>query len=251
MKTRKELAKATATRYQKANRSRKSAILDEFCASTQYRRDYAATLLCSMSDRRLPAKRSEFLKASRKRTGRPPVYDQDIIRILGMIWRLFDHICSKRLVPLIRSSILMLQKHELLRISPDQALLLSSISPSTVDHVLKLSRKADMLHGHCYTRPNGGLKESIPVRTFGEWQFCPPGHCQLDTVGHDGGVMAKECSFTLCLTDVYSGWTERYAMQNRAFKWVRMGLDVMKAAVPFPLLHLHPDNGRVHTLWIA
>jgi len=32
-------------------------------------------------------------------------------------------------------------------------------------------------------------------------------------------------------------------MQNRAFKWVRMGLGVMRAAMPFPLCHLHPDNG--------
>jgi len=55
--------------------------------------------------------------------------------------------------------------------------------------------------------------------------------------------MSTDCSFTLCLTDIYSGWTERYAMQNRAFKWVHMGLEIMRASIPFLLRHLHPDNG--------
>jgi hypothetical protein len=87
------------------------------------------------------------------------------------------------------------------------------------------------------------LKESIPVRTFGDWQDVPPGHCQIDTVGHDGGLLAADCAFSLCLTDICLGWTERYAMQNRAFKWVRQGLDVIQASMPFPIAELHPDNG--------
>jgi len=45
MKTRQELVKATTKRYQKAGRKKKAAILDEFCESTPYNRDYAATLL--------------------------------------------------------------------------------------------------------------------------------------------------------------------------------------------------------------
>jgi hypothetical protein len=55
--------------------------------------------------------------------------------------------------------------------------------------------------------------------------------------------MSGDCSFTLCLTDVCTGWTERYAMQNRAFKWVHMGLDAFRSVIPFPGLHLHPDGG--------
>jgi len=244
MKTRQELAKASTKRYQKADRKKKAGILDEFCENTQYNRDYAATLLRVGGKPGQPkAKRSKAKVALCRRIGRPAVYDQDIIRILVMLWRMFDQLCAKRLVPLIRSSIASLQGHELLRIKPGQAHLLTTMSASTADRLLKKSRAANKLHGHSYTRPNGGLKESIPVRTFGEWQECPPGDCQVDTVGHDGGMLSTECSFTLCLTDVYSGWTERFAMQNRAFKWVRMGLDVIRASMPFTLRHLHPDNG--------
>ena len=244
MKTRQELTKATVKRYQKANRQKKVAMLDEFCETTQYNRDYAATLLRSAG--RAKRQKSRKSKASTipcRRTGRPPVYDQNTIRILVLLWRMFDQLCAKRLVPLIRNSMASLKSHELLRITPEQAGLLTTMSASTADRLLKKSRAANKLHGLSYTRPNRGLKESIPVRTFGEWQDCPPGDCQIDTVGHDGGVMSTDCSFTLCLTDVYSGWTERYAMQNRAFKWVHMGLEAMRASIPFDVRHLHPDNG--------
>ena len=244
MKTRQELVKATAKRYQKAARKKKAIILDELCETTRYNRDYAATLLRVRGRPRQPkARRSKARDAPCKRTGRPALYDQDIIRILVLLWHMFDQLCAKRLVPLIRNSMASLQGHELLRITPGQAHLLTTMSASTADRLLKKSRAANKLHGRCYTRPNGGLKESIPVRTFGEWQDCPPGDCQVDTVGHDGGMLSTDCSFTLCLTDVYSGWTERFAMQNRAFKWVNMGLDVMQASIPFTLRHLHPDNG--------
>jgi len=244
MKTRQELVKATTKRYQKASRQKKTAILDEFCETTHYNRDYAATLLHVGGRPSQPkAKGAKTRAAQCIRTGRPRVYDQDTIRILVLLWRMFDQLCAKRLVPLISNSMASLQAHELLRITPGQAHLLTTMSASTADRLLKKSRAANKLHGHCYTRPNGGLKESIPVRTFGEWQDCPPGDCQVDTVGHDGGMLSTECSFTLCLTDVYSGWTERFAMQNRAFKWVRMGFDTMKASLPFTLRHLHPDNG--------
>jgi len=244
MKTRQELIKATAKRYQKANRQKKAAMLDEFCETTQYNRDYAATMLRLRGRTERPkAKKLQAGAVPCRRTGRPPVYDQDTIRILVLLWRMFDQLCAKRLVPLVRNSIASLQSHELLRITPEQVHLLTTMSASTADRLLKKTRAVSKLHGYCYTRPNGGLKESIPVRTFGEWQDCLPGDCQIDTVGHDGGMMSTDCSFTLCLTDIYSGWTERYAMQNRAFKWVHMGLEIMRASIPFLLRHLHPDNG--------
>jgi hypothetical protein len=99
------------------------------------------------------------------------------------------------------------------------------------------------LRGNSYTRPSNALKASIPVRTFGDWQNVAPGHFQIDTVGHDGGMIDANCAFTLCVTDVCLGWTERYAMINRAFKWVKQGLSLMKNAIPFEILHLHPDGG--------
>jgi hypothetical protein len=171
------------------------------------------------------------------------VYGKDVLRILKVLWKRFDFLCGKRLVPLIRASLAFLRDDRFLHASPGQIKGLASISPATADRMLASERKKYSLRGHTYTRSGESLKDLVPVRTFDEWKNCPPGHAQIDTVGHDGGRLSGECSFTLCLTDVCTGWTERYAMQNRAFKWVHQGIDAARAALPFPLVHLHPDGG--------
>jgi hypothetical protein len=241
MRTRKELTRTVAKRYIKASRTEKQALLDEFCKNTQYNRDYAASLLRAKA--RAGTDNQQKSTERGKKSGRPSRYDAETVRILVKLWKMFDRLCGKRLVVFIRSGLPTIRSVPFLHITAEQEALLSSISGATIDRLLKPTRKKDKLRGHCYTRPSQGLKESIPVRTFGEWDASPPGHCQIDTVGHDGGFLSQECSFSLCLTEISSGWTERYAMQNRAFKWVHQGLAAMKTSVPFPLLHLHPDNG--------
>ena len=241
LRTRKELTKTVATRYVKENRKGKNLTLDEFCKSTGYNRDYAAFVLRAKAHVGSSQKGNNRKHAHR--SGRPSRYTAQTAHILTKLWHMFDRLCAKRLTVFIKTALPRLRNAPFLGITADQEALLSTISAATVDRLLKPARKKDPLYGHCYTRPSGGLKESIPVRTFGEWVSCPPGHCQIDTVGHDGGVLSEQCSFTLCLTDITSGWTERFAMQNRAFKWVHAGLETMKASLPFPLLHLHPDNG--------
>jgi hypothetical protein len=241
MKTRKELTKTIARRYQKAGWHAKSTILTEFCLSTGFNRDYAATLLRSTGKTTVSAPRKK--RKGTKRSGRPPRYGEDIKRIINLLWKQFDKLCSKRFVVLLRTILPRLCKDKFLAITPAQAEKLNRISAATANRLLAESRKEDKLHGHCYTRATDSLKDSIPVRTFGEWQGVPPGHFQIDTVGHDGGMLSTDCAFSLCLTDVCLGWTERYAMQNRAFKWVSQGLTVIQKSVPYSIAHLHPDNG--------
>lgn len=241
MRTRKEVTKAVASRYRRETRKGKQVLLDEFCKTTGYNRDYAASVL------RAKATEGSGKKVTAKhplhRAGRPPQYTDQTLRILIKLWNLFDRLCAKRLSVLIKTALPSLRADSFLGITPDQEQLLLTISPATIDRMIMPIRSQLQIRGHSYTRPSGGLKESIPVRTFGDWASCPPGHCQIDTVGHDGGILSEQCAFTLCLTDIASGWTERFAMQNRAFKWVHAGLERIKTSLPFPLLHLHPDNG--------
>ena len=246
LKTRRELARAFVNRYRASNRKDKSSLLNEFCAATGYNRDYAAALLRTWGNKRRvePGGGSPARHATPKQKGgRPAVYGKDVLRILKVLWKRFDFLCGKRLVPLIRASLAFLRDDRFLHASPAQIKGLASISPATVDRMLASERKKYNLRGHTYTRSRESLKDLVPVRTFDEWKDCPPGHAQIDTVGHDGGFLSGECSFTLCMTDVCTGWTERFAMQNRAFKWVHLGLDAFRAAMPFPLVHLHPDGG--------
>ena len=246
VKARRELTKASVNRYRSAKRKDKSSLLNEFCAASGYNRDYAADLLRTWGNKRKvePGGGSPAGKATQKaKGGRPVIYGKDVLRILKVLWKRFDFLCGKRLVPLIRASLAFLRDDRFLHASPGQIRGLASISPATADRMLAAERKKYDLRGHTYTRSGESLKDLVPVRTFDEWKGCPPGHAQIDTVGHDGGFLSGDCSFTLCMTDVCTGWTERYAMQNRAFKWVHLGLDAFRAAMPFPLVHLHPDGG--------
>jgi hypothetical protein len=248
LSSRRELTTSIARRYRRSSKQAKAKILDEFCAGTGYNRDYAAELLRRTGTAR--QKRHEEKASTRKkyrkirsRGGRPPKYGTEDFRVLNILWKRFDFLCGKRLVPLLRAVLPQLTGDPFLGITEKLIAHLSTMSPATVDRLLVAERKRYKLSGNSYTRSGESLKDLVPVRTFDEWNGCPPGHAQIDTVGHDGGRMSGDCSFTLCLTDVCTGWTERYAMQNRAFKWVHMGLDAFRDAIPFPILHLHPDGG--------
>jgi hypothetical protein len=248
LRSRRELTRNTAERYRSSSKGDKGKILTEFCAGTGYNRTYAGGLLKGYGKHKAVRKRNTACPSKngggeRPKGGRPATYGAEDVRVLKILWKRFDFLCGKRLVPLLRAILPRLDGEPFLRLSEEIRRKLSTISAATVDRLLGAERKRYRLTGTSYTRSGESLKNLIPVRTFDEWNGCPPGHAQIDTVGHDGGGLSGECSFTLCLTDVCTGWTERYAMQNRAFKWVHQGLDVFRETIPFPILHLHPDSG--------
>ncbi len=62
-------------------------------------------------------------------------------------------------------------------------------------------------------------------------------------MAHDGGLAAGEYLYTLDMTDVYSGWTEVQAVQNKAQVWVFAALKELRAKLPFALQGIDSDNG--------
>lgn len=248
MRTRQELTMAAARRYRKANRRQKSLMLDDFVADTGYNRAYAAMVLRDCGRRLLYALDESMVEAvasvkTRRGGGRPRVYTEDVRQAVEQLWELFGYLCGKRLVPVIRSSLAFLDEEEFLQVSGPVTEALGRVSAATVDRMLRARRAAMRLKGNSYTRGTAALSEQIPIRTFGEWKNVTPGHVQIDLVGHDGGVPSGQCCFTLTVTDVCLGWTERRAVFNRAAVWVTAALEDIRAAIPFPLIELHPDNG--------
>ena len=244
MKSRKELTATVARRYRGSTRSQKSQMLDEFCLSTGFTRSYAATLLRGHAMRgNRPHAHNGVRKGKRAAGGRPAIYDKRVERAVRVLWRKFGYLCGKRLAPLIRASIEVIANDAFLSLSEQTCAALRQINPATIDRMLKPERARMSLRGTGYTKARGGLWDMIPVRTFGEWQQVDPGHVQTATVGHDGGFGSADCAFSLCLTDVCLGWTERRALKNRAARWVIEALDQIIENMPFTLLHLHPDNG--------
>jgi hypothetical protein len=249
MNARRELTQQVAGRYRGATRKEKSQILTEFAHATGYNRSYAATLLRGYGKKIHVQKGKKTLryqtsKKKRKGGGRPVVYTQPVRDVIQWLWIIFGHKCGKLLVPIIRNNIDRLRTEKpVSELHEDECNALKKMSPSTVDRILKGKRKELKIKGTSYTRPNTALLSQIPIRTFGDWKNVPPGHFQLDCVGHDGGMVSGQCCFTLTAVDVFSGWCERQPLLNRAHRWVIEAIDLMRSNCPIPFVEIHPDNG--------
>ena len=118
MKEKQSVAKEIAERYRKAGRKDKSKILDEFCETTGYARKYATTVLNLWGKRSWMWIDGKLVKVvgirKQKKDGRkkkPRKYDEVVVEALKRIWHLFDYMCGKRLVVMIRSNLVILEYH--------------------------------------------------------------------------------------------------------------------------------------------
>ena len=227
-------------RYRRATKKQKGEILTEFCVTTGYSHHYGAWVLKHWGTI-VTAKLSGSLitfkvgsRIARPRTGRPKLYDEAFTRTLAELWSLFDYLCGKRLVPLIRELIDLLCSSGGFSCSPEIQQQLCSVSPATVDRLLSGERKKCIGHGDSLTRTGNLLKHQIPLRTFSEWDDAAPGFVEADLVAHNGGSSYGDFLCTLNLTDVSSGWTESIAVLNKAQKHVFSGLQALRKALPFP-----------------
>lgn len=66
----------------------------------------------------------------------------------------------------------------------------------------------------------------------------------MDLVDHSGGVERGIFAQTLDITDVFTGWTETIAVENKSRYHVFMGIDTLRKRFPFPVLGIDSDNGR-------
>lgn len=177
------------------------------------------------------------------RKPRPPLYGEEVMVPLRLIWAVLDYPCGKRLSPALADMVESLERHGELDVDAALRASLLSISPATIDRRLAPDRKRLQIKGRTGTKPGSLLKGAIPVRTFADWDDAKPGFAQVDLVGHDGGDLRGFYAQTLTLTDVATGWTEARALPNKARRWVIEAIDDIRRVMPFPLLGLDSDNG--------
>lgn len=234
MAERQAISKEMARRYAKASKKQRGVMLDELCALTGYNRSYAARLLRA---RARPGPR----RAGRR--GRKALYGRELLKPLRKVWATLGGLCGKRLAAAMADTIEALERHGELQISAEQRRLLCAASPATLDRLLASERRRLRLKGRALTKPGTLLKNQIPIRTFTEWDHAKPGFVEIDLVGHEGGDPRGEFAYSLCVTDIASGWTEARIVRNRARKWTYEALLDVRAALPFPLLGIDSDNG--------
>lgn len=246
MREKKSLTGELIRRYQKSKRVEKTRILDEFVSTTGYNRSYARRVLRAAQSRDLRRKKKIHRKGVRQ-------YDDEVLSYLRRYWIIANFICGKRFHPLLPEYIRTLERDGILVPSLAVKTKLLTISPATIDRVLKPSRVKLKLKGKTTTKPGTLLKHQIPVRTFADWNENRPGFFETDLVAFCGDTLCGTFCWGLNLTDVFTGWVHLGVVWGKSATAVQAEIDAIRSRMFFKLLGLDSDNGsefiNVILLW--
>ncbi|BCW93429.1 MAG: hypothetical protein KatS3mg007_1323 [Thermoanaerobaculum sp.] len=245
MAERRVLVKAFAGRYQKATKKARGVILDEFVLATGYNRRYAAWLLRSHG-KKVPLGRRWVVvgDASKKvKRCRPRRYGAEVVKSLIKLWVMLDYPCGRGLVAALPEVLEALERHGELAVGAELKGKLLTISPATVDRLLREEKKRYALKSRAKTKPDNLFRYPLPVQTWAVAERGQPGHLQMDLVGRDAGQARGDFLWTLTLTDPATGWTELGTTRNKSRFHVLAAFETACARLPFAVVAVHSDNG--------
>lgn len=219
-------------KYQKAEKSEKSKILDEIVSDSDMNRKSAIRLL-NQKDK----PQSDPKKAGRKRKYDHPLLIDYVKKISSMT----NHICSKRLKPALIKFMPFYEKRY--GVFPEQVReLIRQISARTIDRIFSEHMPQRIKKGLCTTKPGSLIRKKIPIKT-NQWDEKRAGYFEVDTVAHCGGSTMGMYVNTLNFVDIATSWTVSRAVwgkgQNGVFEAI---IDVM-ASLPFRIRGFDSDNG--------
>lgn len=230
--TKTELIQALRERYQKASRSEKTRILDEYVALSECHRKHAIRLLTTPA----PVEPETPTEPSRGRR----IYAEAVREALTVLWEAADRICSKRLKAALPSLVEAMERHKHLALDPSVKALVLAASPATIDRLLAPVRTTASRRKKRKAATKPG--KQIPVRTFADWKDPEPGFLEIDFVSHGGTSMQGVFLWSLVATDVCSGWTEMVPLVAREQSLVVEGLGVLRRQFPMPIRGIDSDN---------
>jgi hypothetical protein len=215
-------------RYERAPRGGKGRLLDEVCEVTGYHRKAVIRLLGRPARRR------------RGQRGRPTRYGPDVLAAVQVIWTAAGYPWSVRLKALIPAWLPWARRR--LRLTPSVEEQLGRISARQIDRRLQPQKRqlARRLYGR--TKPGRLLKHHIPIQTE-RWHTTTPGFTEIDLVSHSGDCADGEFLHSLNVTDIHTTWVETQAVMGKGQERVRLALEAIAGALPFPLRGIDSDNG--------
>jgi len=230
MASRKQYLQTLLERYLKVRKRQKSTILDEFCRNTGQNRKYVIRTLGGLA--------STEPRPPRKRA---PRYGPETARALEKLWKIFDYPCGQRLRPLIRTELDRLRRLKEIEVSAPTAARLRSVSPATIDRLLRPKKEAWKLHHKSGTKGPGLIAKKIPLRMGGDGPL-RVGDVDMDLVLHCGGSTAGEYGHSLSTLDLGSAWWEAEVVMGRAQRRIFSSLKEIEARSPFDWKSIHSDN---------
>ncbi len=237
----KELIKVLKPRYLKADKKGKNKILNEFCSNTNYHRKYAIRILQAGFNN------NKIKEAGRKKRKR--IYGSVVMAVIIKIWELLEYPCGLRLKPSLLSMVEVLERHKEIVVDNATKKKLKKISSKTIDRRLGKERELRRLKRNRGTTRHGSLlKSSIPIKIT-NWDINEVGFMEMDTVSHNGGDPAGEFISSLDLVEIYSGWSEQYAVMGKGKKGIVAAVDNAKQTIPFVLKGLDSDGGSEFINW--
>jgi hypothetical protein len=148
-------------------------------------------------------------------------------------------ICGKRLQPFVPELVAALERHHELCLDPQTRSQLLQMSASTIDRKVAAFRDG---RGQTTTKPGTLLRDSIPIRTFADWDDALPGFVEVDLVAHCGDSPAGQFIQTLTAVDICTGWIECLPVVHRSQATVSAAITCLRQRLPFPLLGIDSDN---------
>lgn len=225
-----EYFRVLAERYQKlASKSERSKLIDEACLTSQLHRKSVIRAL------------ARLVKSTERKTraGRPRKYSDGVLFALKRLYRESEYQCSGKLHIMIP---ILIEQFKL-QLPENTLKELKEISPATIDRYLKTYRAQQWRKMRTLTRPGSKLfKRMIPLKSL-ENIATGPGIMEADTVAHCGESVAGEFSFSLTMTDEFSGWTGNKAVLNKCAVRVKPAIAEIVNGLPFAVGSVNFDNG--------
>ena len=235
MATKRQIINKQKSKYLKASKKEKSHILSALEETTSLTRGHLTRVLARNYEYE-----NKNIKSGR---GRKPVYYMLHKELLVQVWELLNFPSSRRLSAAMPAVLDNLERmgHKAFDLKFKKEML--KMSHGTMDRLLKHNRKSLNPFGLSTTKPGSLLKNQIPIRRGTDWDDSRPGFVEIDLVAHCGSTVRGEYVNTLDCTDVASGWTECYAIKNKARVHTLNAMKEIEKRLFFPLLGIDSDNG--------
>ena len=192
--TKHELLRVLHERYLYASKSEKSKMLDEFVAVACCHRKHAIRLITNAQPVILEA------PALARR-----IYSEAVREALVVRWAAAGRIRGKRLKAVLPDLIAAMERHVHLALDPLIPQHLLTISPATIDRLLRPIR-ATAGQRRKRKRTTKSSRE-IPIRTFADWYDPGPGFLEVDFVSHGGDSMQGTFLWSLVVLVCGAKWT--------------------------------------------